>query len=163
MKKIIALMLAVLFVCGAFISGPKPAAAEDGIELESPMLAEQVKAGTLPPVADRLPVAADIMVETDKTPESPKYGGTLRRNNGGQWDFGPFCEEPLFRLTEDGGVTPNVAKGYDVSEDGMTYTIYLREGMKWSDGEPFTADDVLFYYNYMLVTEFLYRKLLQLV
>ena len=153
MKKIIALMLAVLFVCGAFIGGPKPAAAEDGIELESPMLAEQVKAGTLPPVADRLPAAADIMVETDKTPESPKYGGTLRRNNGGQWDFGPFCEEPLFRLTEDGGVTPNVAKGYDVSEDGMTYTIYLREGMKWSDGEPFTADDVLFYYNYMLVTD----------
>ena len=47
------------------------------------MLAEQVKAGTLPAVEDRLPAAADIMVETDKTPESPKYGGTLRRNNGG--------------------------------------------------------------------------------
>ena len=121
MKKIIAMMLAVLFVCGALTGFPKLAAADDGIEKESPMLAEQVKAGTLPPVEDRLPAAADIMVETDKTPDAPEYGGTLRRNNGGQWDFGPFCEEPLFRLTEDGGVTPNVAKGYDVSEDGMTY------------------------------------------
>lgn len=126
---------------------------EAEIVKESPMLTEMVSAGTIPALSERLPVEADIMVETDKTPENPQYGGTLRRNNGGEWDFGPFTEEPLFRLTEDGGVTPNVAKGYDVSEDGLTYTVYLREGMKWSDGEPFTADDVAFYYNYMLVTD----------
>ncbi len=130
---------------------PEPAAGD--IEKESPMLAEQVKAGKLPAVSERLPVADDIMVETGKTPENPKYGGTLRRNNGGLWDFGPFCEEPLFRLTEDGGITANVAKGYDVSDDGLTYTVYLRRGMKWSDGAPFTAEDVVYYYNYMLVTD----------
>jgi len=45
-----------------------------------------------------------------------------------------------------------VAKGYDVSDDGLIYTIYLREGMKWSDGEPFTAEDCVYYYNYMLIT-----------
>ena len=122
------------------------------IQKESPMLAELVAAGTLPELSERLPVPSDIMIE--EAPENPQYGGTLRRNNGGEWDYGPFTEEPLFRLTEDGGVTPNVAKGYDVSSDGLVYTIYLREGMRWSDGEPFTAHDVAFYYNYMLVTDF---------
>ena len=131
----------------------KETVAEAEIVKESPMLTEMVKAGKIPELSERLPVASDIMVETDKTPENPQFGGTLRRNNGGEWDFGPFTEEPLFRLTEDGGVTPNVAKGYDVSDDGLVYTIYLREGMKWSDGEPFTAHDVAFYYNYMLVTD----------
>ena len=127
--------------------------AETEIAKESPMLAELVASGALPELSQRLPVEADIMVETDKTPENPQYGGTLRRNNGGEWDYGPFCEEPLFRLTEDGGVTPNVAKGYEVSDDGLTYTIHLREGMKWSDGEPFTAEDVAYYYNYMLISD----------
>ena len=118
---------------------------------EAPVLADQVAAGTLPALEERLPVASDIMIE--EAPANAQFGGTLRRNNGGEWDYGPFTEEPLFRLTEDGGVTPNVAKGYDVSSDGLVYTIYLREGMKWSDGAPFTAHDVAFYYNYMLVTD----------
>ena len=46
-----------------------------------------------------------------------------------------------------------MAKGYDVNEDATVYTIYLRKGMKWSDGEPFTADDVVFFYNEMCVKE----------
>ena len=87
------------------------------------------------------------------TDETPLYGGTMRTNNGGMWYLGPIAEEPLFRLLEDGSVEPNVAKGYDLSEDGLTYTIHLREGMKWSDGTPFTATDCVYYYNYVLVTE----------
>ena len=59
----------------------------------------------------------------------------------------------LFRFKTDGTVEPNVAKGYDVNDDATVYTIYLREGMKWSDGEPFTADDVIFFYYEMCVEE----------
>ena len=149
--------LSILTACG----GNTPPSTDPGTtanpaagteQKESPMLQSLVAEGKLPALEERMPVSADIMVETDKTPENPQYGGTLRRNNGGLWDYGPFCEEPLFRLTEDGGVTPNVAKSYDVSEDGLTYTIHLREGMKWSDGEPFTAEDCAYYYNYMLIT-----------
>lgn len=164
LKKFLALSLALIMIasllaaCGSKTETPVETPTETPTEVEivkeSPMLAKMVAAGTLPELSERLPVEADIMVETAETPENPQYGGTLRRNNGGEWDYGPFTEEPLFRLTEDGGVTPNVAKGYDVSADGLTYTIYLREGMKWSDGEPFTAHDVAFYYNYMLVTDF---------
>lgn len=159
MKRFLALILALLML-GSLLTGCSQEAASgdageqsDELIKESPMLAALVASGELPELSERLPVEADIMVETDKTPENPQYGGTLRRNNGGEWDYGPFCEEPLFRLTEDGGVTPNVAKGYDVSEDGLVYTIYLREGMKWSDGEPFTAEDCVYYYNYMLVSD----------
>lgn len=129
--------------------------ASEGTEAyqEAPMLAEKVAAGELPAVEDRLPAADDIYVEAEKTPENPVYGGTLRTPNGGMWYYGPIAEEPLFRLNEEGDAVANVALGYDVSDDGLTYTIHLREGMKWSDGEPFTAEDCVYYYNYMLVPE----------
>ena len=44
-------------------------------------------------------------------------------------------------------VIPGLAKSWDVSADQKTYTFYLREGVYWSDGEPFNADDVLFSYQ----------------
>ncbi|HXF61931.1 MAG TPA: ABC transporter substrate-binding protein, partial [Caldilineaceae bacterium] len=50
-------------------------------------------------------------------------------------------------------LTPNVAKGWEVSEDGTTITIFLRRGLKWSDGEPFTANDIMFWYEHMYQNE----------
>ena len=134
----------------------QPADASGGeIAKESPMLADMVAAGTLPALADRLPTDADVYVESAYSPqgETPIYGGTMRTPNGGMWYWGPICEEPLFRMLDDGSVEPNVAKGYDLSDDGLVYTIHLREGMRWSDGTPFTATDCVYYYNYVLVTE----------
>lgn len=53
--------------------------------------------------------------------------------------------EGLLRLTPDGAVIPGAAKSWDVSEDGLTYTFHLREGMVWADGEtPLTAEDYAF-------------------
>ena len=46
-----------------------------------------------------------------------------------------------------GEVTPLLAKSIEISEDGMVYTITLRKGLKWSDGEPITAEDVGFTWN----------------
>lgn len=43
-----------------------------------------------------------------------------------------------------GQPTPKLAKSYTISPDGKTYTIKLRKGIKWSDGKPITADDVVF-------------------
>ncbi len=40
-----------------------------------------------------------------------------------------------------------MAKGYELSDDGKTYTLHLRKGMKWSDGAPFTADDFIFWFE----------------
>lgn len=46
---------------------------------------------------------------------------------------------------------PGLAKSVDISEDGLTYTFHIRKGVRWSDGKPFTADDVIF--NYQVVTD----------
>lgn len=165
------MLLGILSGCGGNNSNPpsdgtqkpssgtdvqQPSGTADGeIVKESPMLAEMVSAGTIPTLADRLPSDADVYVETAYTPEGevPVYGGTIRSPNSGMWGYGPFCEEPLFRMLDDGTVEPNVAKGYEVSDDGLVYTIHLREGMRWSDGTPFTATDCVYYYNYILVTD----------
>ncbi|NEP46566.1 MAG: hypothetical protein F6K35_48185 [Okeania sp. SIO2H7] len=54
-------------------------------------------------------------------------------------------------LIRENGITgelePGLAESWEISEDGQTITITLREGLKWSDGEPMTADDIIFSYN----------------
>lgn len=117
---------------------PANTAASGDIVKESPMLTEMAAAGTIAALADRLPTDADVYVEAAYSPkgETPVYGGTMRTPNAGMWYFGPIAEEPLFRMLDDGTVEPNVAKSYDLSDDGLVYTIHLREGMKWSDGTP---------------------------
>ncbi len=42
---------------------------------------------------------------------------------------------------------PSVAKSYELSADGRTFTLSLRKGMRWSDGAPFTADDFVFWFE----------------
>ena len=46
-------------------------------------------------------------------------------------------------------IVPSVAKGYELSADGKRTTLFLRKGMKWSDGAPFTADDFVFWFEDM--------------
>ena len=48
---------------------------------------------------------------------------------------------------ETGEIEPELAESWEFSEDGLTLTYTLREGLQWSDGEPLTADDVVFTYN----------------
>jgi peptide/nickel transport system substrate-binding protein len=52
-----------------------------------------------------------------------------------------------------GALEPELAKSWDVSEDNLEITFHLREGLKWSDGEPFTADDVVFSFNDLYYNE----------
>ncbi|NLC67314.1 MAG: ABC transporter substrate-binding protein [Clostridiaceae bacterium] len=129
---------------------------------EAPMLKELVQAGKLPSLEERLPVKVDIMIEPVME-EIGQYGGDWRlawKGIDDKWTVGKFTEEALFRFRQDGnGVEPNVAKGYDVNEDATEYTIYLRKGIKWSDGQPFTADDVIFYWEHMLIPEVFGKQL----
>ena len=50
----------------------------------------------------------------------------------------------LMRNDEDNHVVAGLAEGYDYDEETFTYTFHIRDGIKWHDGEPFTADDVKF-------------------
>ncbi|GKX27720.1 peptide ABC transporter substrate-binding protein [Vallitalea longa] len=122
------------------------------LQKEAPMLAEKVKAGELPSLEYRLPITEDVMVESD-IEELGIYGGNIvtTTHDHAHWTWGPYTEQSMFRFKQDGSgeVEPNVCKDFHANEDSTVWTIELREGMKWSDGEPFTADDVLFYYNHM--------------
>ena len=172
MKQWIALVLALVLCLGtmaACAAAPAPttpteteapvettAPAETTVPVEEEMVFTEAPfltaAGTYGKVEDRLPVADDVMIESvdaaGNALEIGVYGGELKRSaGGGNWDAGKPIEEGLFRFNTSGTVEPNVAKGYDVSDDYTVYTIYLREGMKWSDGEPFTAEDCVWFYN----------------
>ncbi len=116
---------------------------------EAPMLRTMVAAGELPPLAERLPQDPLVVKPAE---EIGQYGGTLRILNegpgiGGMYTtFGAF--EFLVAYTSDmTKLFPNVLKGWESSADAKTFTLYLRKGMRWSDGAPFTADDLLFYWE----------------
>jgi len=116
---------------------------------EAPMLADMVKAGKLPPVEERLP--KDIQV-VKPVHEIGKHGGQWRRNFTGPADGengNRLMATDKFLFWDYTGtvIVPSVAKDWEVSEDGRETTLYLREGHKWSDGEPFTADDCIFWFE----------------
>ena len=52
-----------------------------------------------------------------------------------------------------GALEPELAKSWDISDDGLSITFHLRQGIKWSDGEQFTADDVVFTFNDLIFNE----------
>lgn len=67
--------------------------------------------------------------------------------------------EPLLRLSDnEEGWEPGLATEYEVSDDGLVYTFHLREGAKWSDGSPITADDVVYSYCRIVDPETASRK-----
>lgn len=116
---------------------------------QAPVLDPLVRSGALPPVEDRLP--ENPLVVTPPEQCGP-YGGTWRRYATSVSDIGVFSA----RLAYDGlvrwdptgtEVWPNLATHWDISEDGREFTFYLRRGVKWSDGAPFTADDIVFWYE----------------
>lgn len=53
----------------------------------------------------------------------------------------------------DGQTVPGIADGWDIADDGVTYTVHLHQGVTWHDGEPFTADDVVFTFDMALAED----------
>ncbi|WP_172296435.1 ABC transporter substrate-binding protein [Pseudoruegeria sp. HB172150] len=125
---------------------------------EAPTLAEKVAAGELPPVEERLPSSPEEITPYESV---GTYGGKLRRVLGGSNDHNSILRvispQGLTRWKPDfSGVIPNVAESWEVNEDSSEFTFHLREGMKWSDGEPFTADDIMFFVEDLLHNEEFY-------
>lgn len=121
---------------------------------EAPDLATKVEAGELPPVEERLPLEPLVVVPFE---EPGEYGGDLRRAGLALSNhMEMYLWEGLTRWDYRTGslqITPNIAKSWEINEDASVYTFYLREGMKWSDGHPFTADDVVFWYEDIALNE----------
>ncbi|MEF2070914.1 ABC transporter substrate-binding protein [Consotaella aegiceratis] len=113
---------------------------------EAPQLADRVEAGDLPPVDERLP-EEPLTVEPIETIGT--YGGVWRSallgGSDSAWLARTVGYEGLVRYDRDWtSVVPDVAKDWEINEDATRFTFHLRPGMKWSDGEPFTAEDVAY-------------------
>ncbi|GAA4891097.1 ABC transporter substrate-binding protein [Streptomonospora salina] len=116
---------------------------------QAPELAERVESGDLPPLQERLP---ENPVTVEPVEEVGNYGGTWNTATLGIGDW-PWLGrtvgyENLTRWnTEWTETVPNIAEDFEYSDDATTVTYDLREGMKWSDGDDFTADDIVFAAN----------------
>lgn len=122
---------------------------------EAPGLAAQVEAGKLPPVAERLPRTPMIVSPVDQL---GKYGGTWHMAQKSERDHALLIRtigyEPLLRWTPQWtGIIPNVALSMQSNDNATEFVFRLRPGMRWSDGAPFNADDILFWYHDILQNE----------
>ena len=118
------------------------------------MLAARVSSGDLPPVEER--VSEEPMV-IQPYAEIGRYGGTLRGKSvrpAGDNDIEFMRGQPMLRVSPDlTDLLPNIAKGWEFNADKTSLTLFLRSGTRWSDGAPFTTDDIMFWYEDMILND----------
>ncbi|MFA9419493.1 MAG: ABC transporter substrate-binding protein, partial [Gammaproteobacteria bacterium] len=107
----------------------------------------------LPALADRLPQEPLVVAPYDSI---GKYGGTFdalsNATESGTSDFMAIRHVNLVRYSDDlETIVPNVAKGWEWNDDFTQLTFFLRKGHKWSDGAPFGAADVEFWYENLAI------------
>ena len=120
--------------------------------------------GTLPPVEERLPPEPMVIPSAGMSDGQGVYGGVWRDFSAVQTEGWNLCARetqgwfginyiysealvdsaPVFMRADDFAPFPNLAKSWEWSEDGMQLTMTLMEGVKWSDGAPFTMEDIRF-------------------
>lgn len=111
---------------------------------ENPLFAGQ----DVPPIEERLPDEPLVVAPYD---EPGVYGGRMNlislAPESGTAENLSYRHVALARYSDDlQTIVPNVAKSWEWNDDFSQLTFHLRQGHKWSDGEPFTADDILFWY-----------------
>ncbi len=122
---------------------------------EAPALSEMVQAGTLPPVDERLPAEPRVLEVLDQL---GRYGGELSS----------VVADPtanLFEISNARGaalagrnygldnIVPLAVESFELSADSQELTLHLRAGTRWSDGSPFTTEDIRFWYEDILLNE----------
>lgn len=143
---------AVLLLLAA-VTGPMAPADAQPLYKEAPSLSEQVARGALPPVTQRLPRTPLLLRPLE---EIGTYGGTwgmgMIGNGDGLMLYRTVDYEQLVRWDPQWRrVVPNLAQSFEVSADAREFTFHLRPDLRWSDGEPFTAEDILFWYEDVLL------------
>lgn len=118
---------------------------------ESPMLQELVEAGVLPPVEQRLPAEPLVIEPVHGIGE---YGGTWYSMAPPFGWFGitrmsMYGHSPV-RWVDDGlGIEPNWVQSWESNDDATIWTLHMRQGIRWSDGVPFSGHDFMFWWEDM--------------
>jgi peptide/nickel transport system substrate-binding protein len=151
MDACVAVTLLAVLLTGLSVS----ANAQNSGYQEAPQLRELAEADQLPPVHERLPSNPMVVEPVERVGE---YGGTWRTallgGEDGAWMVRTLGYENLVRWTPEwDGIIPNIAESYEINDESTEFTFYLREGMRWSDGQPFSADDIMFWYEDVFLNE----------
>ncbi|MBA3943992.1 MAG: ABC transporter substrate-binding protein [Herpetosiphonaceae bacterium] len=146
---------------GAGTAGNAPIAGATAVALaapstfnEAPTLAALVKAGKLPPVAQRLPQHPYVVPHKWLTPG--KYGGSMQWSTANTWGVSHFMQESMYghsplRFLQDGlALGPGLAERWESTPDARQWTFHFRQGLKWSDGQPFTTADIMYWWDDMV-------------
>lgn len=162
MKKLLVLLVIAVLATVAYAEGSQEAEEQAAPEAdaaqqsgrEAPMLRAMVERGELPPLEERLPDDPSVITPIDEIGE---YGGSWNR----AWT-GPSDGSSVARLTvvslvmwsvDGSDVGPGLARDWSFSSDARSVTYRLREGLKWSDGAPFTADDIMFWFEDIVMND----------
>ncbi len=136
-------MLGALAVLLAVALAPAAAPAAE----EPPSLLPQVTAGTLPPLARRLPEHPLVM----RADPEAVYGGELRTLIGTPKDtklLSVYGYARLVRFDASYRLVPDILEAFEV-EEGRVFTFHLRKGHRWSDGAPFTTADFAYWWEHV--------------
>lgn len=165
MKKVLYLVLIIILVVFALKSCIK--ADTPQVELLKPKVGwtSNLKDVHFPPITKTVTINGIDYLQS----QAPigRFGGVLVSSTIGEGPktFNPFNTKDATSATmaemmfdglvstkpDTGEVIPKLAKSFEISPDGKTYTFHLRRGIKWSDGKPITADDVVFSWNKILL------------
>ncbi|GGO77088.1 peptide ABC transporter substrate-binding protein [Marinobacterium nitratireducens] len=125
---------------------------------EAPALAEQVAAGTLPPLEQRLPQKPLQLDYEALGRKVGQYGGKLSMLMGKEKDTRRMTVYGYARLvgySEQLELVPDILESVEVDHERV-FTLHLREGHRWSDGEPFTSEDFRYWWEDVANNEQLY-------
>ncbi len=141
--------LPVVLVSATVLPGVSPPATAQPVPIEPPSLEAAVAAGSLPPVAERLPVEP-VVVAMDRPYQSVgRHGGDLRvlmRRARDTRVIYVYTYARLVAITPELELEPDLLAEVEV-EEGRRFTLRLRPGHRWSDGHPFTAEDFRYWWE----------------
>ena len=123
--------------------------------IDSPSLTEEVAAGRLPPVGERLPVRPLVVPLAGNGLAPGRHGGELRLLMGRAKDVRLMVVYGYARLVgydRDYKFVPDLLEDVEV-EEGRIFTLRLRPGHRWSDGHPFTSEDFRYYWEDVATNE----------
>lgn len=170
MKKVLYVVLIIIFILFAlkyFINAD--IAPDETIKPQNQQISQSLpKAVIFPPTPKTVTIKGIDYLQS----QAPigKFGGAMVSSTIGEGPktFNPFNAKDATSATmagmmfdglvttraDNGQVIPKLAKSFEISPDGKTYTIKLRHGIKWSDGKPITADDVVFTWKNIIFAGF---------